>query len=298
MVQKNNLNRKFLVICGPTASGKTSLSLEIAKKYNGEIISADSMQIYRYLDIGTAKITPDQMQGISHHMIDILDPDESYSVAQYQEQAFDIIDDIISRGKLPIVCGGTGLYVNSLIYNYDFCNAQPDYQFRQKLHEISSKSNGIDELYDILLKLEPNTTIHKNNVKRVIRRIEILSQENNTNKTNNTLNPNIQTVAIIPNRELLYSNINKRVDEMFDLGLVQEFENIKEKFCLNSTHQSMTAIGYKEFFMNFDDETTLREKIKQYTRNYAKRQITWFKKIEGVQILENAKEFELDTKLL
>lgn len=298
MVQKNNLNRKFLVICGPTASGKTSLSLEIAKKYNGEIISADSMQIYRYLDIGTAKITPDQMQGISHHMIDILDPDESYSVAQYQEQAFDIIDDVISRGKLPIVCGGTGLYVNSLIYNYDFCNAQPDYQFRQKLQEISSKSNGIDELYDILLKLEPNTTIHKNNVKRVIRRIEILSQENNTNKTHNTLNPNIQTVAIIPNRELLYSNINKRVDEMFDLGLVQEFENIKEKFCLNSTHQSMTAIGYKEFFMNFDDETTLREKIKQDTRNYAKRQITWFKKIEGVQILENTKEFELDTKLL
>ena len=298
MVQKNNINRKFLVICGPTASGKTSLSIEIAKKYNGEIISADSMQIYRYLDIGTAKITADQTQGIPHHMIDILNPDESFSVAQYQEQAFDVIDDVISRGKLPIVCGGTGLYVNSLVYNYDFCNAQPDYEFRQKLQDISLKDNGIDELYNILLKLEPNTSIHKNNVKRVIRRIEILSQDNNVKETNPMINPNVQTVAIIPDRQLLYSNINKRVDEMFDLGLVQEFQYVKERFNLNNTHQSMTAIGYKEFFMQFDDELSLREKIKQDTRNYAKRQITWFKKIDGIQIIKNAKEFELDAKLL
>lgn len=284
----------LLVIAGPTASGKTSLSLNCAKQYNGEIISADSMQIYKNMDIGTAKISNEEMQGVKHHLIDFLDPGESFSSAEYKNCADNIIFDIYKRGKLPILCGGTGLYINSVVNNYNYIEMNDDPEYRKYLDDLYQK-NGKEYLYDMLKNVDLKSTekIHMNNVKRVIRALEIyhitgkkFSESENQTSTNE--NYDLLYFAIgFKNRDILYDRINKRVDLMINQGLLDEAYNLyQRKNSLSKT--SCQAIGYKELFLYFDNVISKEEaieKIKQETRKYAKRQLTWFKKDQRINWL-------------
>ncbi len=287
----------FIVIGGATASGKTSLSVEVAKKLNGEIISADSMQIYRKMDIGTAKVTAEEMDGIPHHLIDIVDPQDTFSVAEYASLAKKTIDDIRSRGKVPIVCGGTGLYINSLIYDYNMSEYEPALR-RELMQELEQK--GIDYMYDKLLSLDKNgSKIHKNNKKRVIRALEVYYTEGKSILDKNdkeTCVPHLM-YAIDMDREVLYDRINKRVDIMFDNGLMEEVERLLDSG-IAFDMQSMQAIGYKEFYGYKKGEynkNTLIELIKQHSRNYAKRQNTWFKRIDTCRWLKNGDNNDLSS---
>lgn len=278
----------YIVIGGATASGKSKLAVETAKLLKGEVISADSMQIYKKMDIGTAKICSKEMQGIPHHLLDIVDPKQNFSTAQYAQLAKDTAIEIENRGNVPIICGGTGLYINSLIYDYNLSAYDP--KLREELNaELEEK--GIDYMYEKLLKIDPLAkNIHKNNVKRVIRALEVMLTEGKsilakTDKTNRTRH---LIYAVNVPRDELYERINLRVDEMFSSGLVEEVKNLVYNYGLKFDMQSMQAIGYKEFKGYFDreyDEPTLKELIKQHSRNYAKRQITWFRRIDDCKWL-------------
>ncbi|MCI2953717.1 tRNA (adenosine(37)-N6)-dimethylallyltransferase MiaA [Staphylococcus caprae] len=283
-----NQNKPFLVvIVGPTASGKTELSIEIAKKFNGEVISGDSMQVYKHMDIGTAKVTRDEMDGIPHHMIDILEPDESFSAYEFKKRAEACIEDIINRGKLPIIAGGTGLYIQSLLYNYAFEDETVSPEKMQIVHaqlaELEQYNN--EELHHYLASFDSESAenIHPNNRKRVLRAIEyylktkkLLSSRKKVQQF--TENYDTLLIGIEMSRETLYFKINKRVDIMLGHGLFKEVQQLVEQGF--ETSQSMQAIGYKELVpvvkgnMNMDDAV---EKLKQHSRQYAKRQLTWFK---------------------
>ncbi|OHO69976.1 tRNA dimethylallyltransferase [Staphylococcus sp. HMSC036D05] len=283
-----NQNKPFLVvIVGPTASGKTELSIEIAKKFNGEVISGDSMQVYKQMDIGTAKVTQDEMEGIPHHMIDILEPDESFSAYEFKKRAEACIEDIINRGKLPIIAGGTGLYIQSLLYNYAFEDETVSPEKMQivnaQLVELEQYNN--EELHHYLASFDSESAenIHPNNRKRVLRAIEyylktkkLLSSRKKVQQF--TENYDTLLIGIEMSRETLYFKINKRVDIMLGHGLFKEVQQLVEQGF--ETSQSMQAIGYKELVpvvkgnMNMDDAV---EKLKQHSRQYAKRQLTWFK---------------------
>lgn len=260
---------KVIVIVGPTAVGKTSLSIELAKKYNGEIINADSTQVYKTLDIATAKITESEKEGIPHHLIDIKNIDEDYTVYDYQKDARKCIDDILKRGKTPILVGGTGLYIKAALYDYKFNleTTKGDY----------SKYTNV-ELYNMLLKLDPDTTIHINNRKRVERRLDYIKNNHTTetNKTDKLLYDAI-FIGLTTDRDILYDRINKRVDIMIKNGLVEEAKRIYDSNI--RTKAVLTPIGYKELFLFFDSAISLNEAIeliKQRSRRYAKRQYTWF----------------------
>ena len=283
-----NQNKPFLVvIVGPTASGKTELSIEIAKKFNGEVISGDSMQVYKHMDIGTAKVTRDEMDGIPHHMIDILEPDESFSAYEFKKRAEACIEDIINRGKLPIIAGGTGLYIQSLLYNYAFEDETVSPEKMQIVHaqlaELEQYNN--EELHHYLASFDSESAenIHPNNRKRVLREIEyylktkkLLSSRKKVQQF--TENYDTLLIGIEMSRETLYFKINKRVDIMLGHGLFKEVQQLVEQGF--ETSQSMQAIGYKELVpvvkgnMKMDDAV---EKLKQHSRQYAKRQLTWFK---------------------
>ncbi|BBD92648.1 tRNA (adenosine(37)-N6)-dimethylallyltransferase MiaA [Staphylococcus caprae] len=283
-----NQNKPFLVvIVGPTASGKTELSIEIAKKFNGEVISGDSMQVYKHMDIGTAKVTRDEMDGIPHHMIDILEPDESFSAYEFKKRAEACIEDIINRGKLPIIAGGTGLYIQSLLYNYAFEDETVSPEKMQIVHaqlaELEQYNN--EELHHYLASFDSESAenIHPNNRKRVLRAIEyylktkkLLSSRKKVQQF--TENYDTLLIGIEMSRETLYFKINKRVDIMLGHGLFKEVQQLVEQGF--ETSQSMQAIGYKELVpvvkgnMKMDDAV---EKLKQHSRQYAKRQLTWFK---------------------
>ncbi|MFW3590606.1 tRNA (adenosine(37)-N6)-dimethylallyltransferase MiaA [Staphylococcus caprae] len=283
-----NQNKPFLVVVvGPTASGKTELSIEIAKKFNGEVISGDSMQVYKHMDIGTAKVTRDEMDGIPHHMIDILEPDESFSAYEFKKRAEACIEDIINRGKLPIIAGGTGLYIQSLLYNYAFEDETVSPEKMQIVHaqlaELEQYNN--EELHHYLASFDSESAenIHPNNRKRVLRAIEyylktkkLLSSRKKVQQF--TENYDTLLIGIEMSRETLYFKINKRVDIMLGHGLFKEVQQLVEQGF--ETSQSMQAIGYKELVpvvkgnMNMDDAV---EKLKQHSRQYAKRQLTWFK---------------------
>ena len=270
----------ILILTGPTAVGKTALSIELAKILGGEIISADSMQIYRKMDIGSAKISQEEMDSVVHHMIDVVDPDEDFSVADFHDMASQIISDIHKRGKLAIVTGGTGLYLNSLVYDMDFGGTNSDPNIRKDLEEILN-DKGKDYLYRLLQDLSPEAAkrIHPNNTKRVIRAIEVY-------KTGG-------------DRSILYDRINQRVDMMFDMGLLDEVKGLHQ-MGYTSQMQSMKGIGYKEVLEYFDGKMTLEESIdilKQGTRRYAKRQITWFKRYENALWLDLDKVTELDDQI-
>lgn len=280
---------KVICIVGPTASGKTGLGIELAKKINGEVISADSMQIYRNLNVGTAKVTEEEAQGIKHHIIDVCDVNEKFSVADFKAMCYDKIEEIISQGKTPIIVGGTGLYVSSVVDNMNFEEIEIDLEYRKKLENLA-KEKGSDYLYNMLLEIDPQSTkdIHKNNVKRVIRALEIAKnssklkskhmEEETIRKNTEDSKYDFSVFCIEWPRELLYDRINQRVDIMARDGLVDEAKYVYE-LKLDSECTCMQAIGYKEFFPYFEGEKTLDEcieKLKQETRKYAKRQMTWF----------------------
>ena len=277
---------KVIVICGPTASGKTALSIELAKKINGEIISCDSMQIYKEMNIGTAKPTKEEMQGIKHYMIDIISPDERYSVADYKKEAKKAIKEIISKGKVPIVVGGTGLYVDSLIYEIDYPKNKFDEKYREEL-EQEVEEQGLNALYERAKEIDEEAIkkISPNDKKRILRILEIYhatgknktEQEKESRK--NEPEFDYKVFALNMDREKLYDKINKRVDIMIDNGLIEEVENIYRKY--NRFPTAMQGLGYKEVVDYIEKRLTkeeMIEKIKQETRRYAKRQLTWFRK--------------------
>lgn len=282
------MKNRILVLTGPTSVGKTSISIELAKKLNAEIISADSMQIYRKMDIGTAKITYHETKGIPHHMIDIIDPSESYSAADFKEQAQDIIKRILSEGKNVIIAGGTGLYINSLLYDMDFNRSSPDLKIREDLINLYN-NYGTEYLYNMLREKDAETAalIHPNNVKRVMRALEILTNNSSFDKFNNIKNYNEEYIFKIYilniERNILYDRINSRVDKMIADGLIKEVMELK-KLGYDETFQSMKAIGYRQVLQYLDGEISLDEcidLIKRDSRRYAKRQLTWFKKYEN-----------------
>ncbi|WP_419888397.1 tRNA (adenosine(37)-N6)-dimethylallyltransferase MiaA [Neobacillus niacini] len=276
--------QKLLVIIGPTAVGKTKLSIELAKRYNGEIISGDSMQIYRSMDIGTAKIKPEEMEGIPHHLIDIKDPDESFSVAEFQQLVRERISDIASKGKLPIIVGGTGLYIQSVIYDYQFSEAPADEAFRLQLEE-RAKEIGNVALHEELTKVDPESAsqIHPNNVRRVIRALEIFHctgkiMSDYQNNQQPDLLYETALIGLTMEREKLYERINMRVDIMIVEGLLDEVSMLYKHGLRDC--QSIQAIGYKEIYDYLDGKVSVEiavENLKQNSRRYAKRQLTWFR---------------------
>ncbi|MEH7443572.1 tRNA (adenosine(37)-N6)-dimethylallyltransferase MiaA [Bacillus sp. JJ1122] len=282
--------QKLIVLIGPTAVGKTKLSIELAKKFNGEIISGDSMQIYMGMDIGTAKVTKEEMEGIPHHLIDIKEPDESFSTAEFQELVRTKINEISSRGKVPMIVGGTGLYIQSVIYDYHFTDAPSDLSFRSML-EKEAEEHGQDYLHERLKAEDPESAsrIHPNNVRRVIRALEIIHCTGKTaaelqEKQSPELLYDTAIIGLMMDRELLYKRINLRVDLMLEQGLLEEvkyFYDLGLKDC-----QSIQAIGYKELYEYFAGKTDLEtavENLKQNSRRYAKRQLTWFRNKMNVE---------------
>lgn len=277
---------KVIVICGPTASGKTALSIELAKKVNGEIVSADSMQIYKDMNIGTAKPTIEEMQGIKHYLLDFVSPDERYSVADYKTDAKKSIKKILKEGKIPIIVGGTGLYVDSLIYEIEYPNIEFDENYRKELEEQVRKE-GLDKLYEQAKLIDPQAVekISKNDTKRILRVLEIYHATGKT-KTEQEIESRKKEVeydykvfALNWNRQTLYERINKRVDIMIEQGLIEEVEKISRKY--NKFPTAMQGLGYKEvveYLEGFLTKEEMIEKIKKETRHYAKRQLTWFRK--------------------
>ncbi|MDN3014660.1 tRNA (adenosine(37)-N6)-dimethylallyltransferase MiaA [Paenibacillus sp. BSR1-1] len=276
--------QKLLVIIGPTAVGKTKLSIEMAKQFNGEIISGDSMQIYRGMNIGTAKITQEEMEGIPHHLIDIKEPNENFSVAEFQSLVRAKIEEIAKMGKLPIIAGGTGLYIQSVIYDYQFSDVSGDEQFRQQL-EQRSKEIGNEALYKELCEVDPESAaqIHPNNVRRVIRALEIYHLTGKTmQEFQRTQEPDLMydtaLVGLTMERDMLYERINARVDLMMEQGLFDEVKSLYHQDLRDC--QSIQAIGYKEIYDYLDGKVSLDdavETLKQNSRRYAKRQLTWFR---------------------
>lgn len=286
---------KLLIICGATATGKSELAVWSAKKLNGEIISADSMQIYKNMNIGTAKITPEETEGIKHYMIDVVSPTDSFSVADYKEHAENALKIIESNGKRPIVVGGTGFYINSLIYDFNYGNSSANQGLRDKYKSLANEF-GNEYVYEILTKLNPKraSELHPNDLVRVIRAIELAETGAEVQDTKIPIRDYI-AIAIFEDREILYDKINKRVDIMFENGLLKEVEELL-KSGVKFDNQSMQGIGYKEFRDYFEQKATLddvKNKIKQNSRNYAKRQFTWFKKFPEIIWCKDKNEAKL-----
>lgn len=301
------MKQKVIVIVGPTASGKTALSIELAKRIDGEIVSCDSMQIYKDMNIGTAKPTKEEMQGIKHYMIDVALPTQRFSVAEYKKQAENAIGEILSKGKTPIVVGGTGLYANSLIYGIEYNEMKLDEQYREKLMNIACTEEGLNRLYEQARKIDEDAIkkISKNDKKRIIRILEIY---HSTGKTKTMLEKesrkkeikyDYKIFFVSIERNILYERINKRVDIMLQQGLIDEVQNLIEKYPNFPT--AMQAIGYKEVIEYFQKKITKEEcvkKIKQESRRYAKRQITWFKRIENMKYLDGLNKMQNNIKII
>lgn len=292
------MKKKILVIGGPTAVGKTELSIDLAKRLNGEIISADSMQIYKYMDIGSAKVSKGEMNGVVHHLIDVVDPSINFSVVDYKEQGEKAIKEIISRGKLPIIVGGTGLYINSLTCNMNFTEAEKDEEYRKELDKLANE-NGNNYIHEMLKEIDPISynEIHANNRKRVIRALEVYKLTGNPFSSYNAGEDfykseyDVHYYVLTMDREKLYERINLRVDIMMEKGLLEECIKLKE-MGYTSSMQSMQGIGYKEILYYLEGNVKLQEAInmiKQGSRNYAKRQLTWFRRDKRVTFLDKDK---------
>ncbi|PRT33945.1 tRNA (adenosine(37)-N6)-dimethylallyltransferase MiaA [Bacillus wiedmannii] len=275
---------KVAIIIGPTAVGKTKLSIDLAKALNGEIISGDSMQIYRTMDIGTAKVTKEEMDGIPHYMVDIKNPEDSFSVAEFQERVRKHIREITERGKLPIIVGGTGLYIQSVLFDYQFTDDAGDNIYREQMEKLALE-RGVEYVHKKLQEVDPESAerIHANNVRRVIRALEIFhttgeKMSDQLEKQENELLYDVFLIGLTMDREVLYDRINLRVDIMMDQGLLEEVEGLYNRGIRDC--QSIQAIGYKEIYDYFEDRVSLEEAVSQLktnSRRYAKRQLTWFR---------------------
>lgn|SRR5690625_1367114 len=281
------MKEKLFVLTGPTAVGKTSLSIALAKKLGGEIISADSMQIYKYMDIGTAKVKAEEMEDVPHHLIDIVYPDEEFTVSDYQKQATKLIKELNQKGRLPIIVGGTGLYINSLVYELQFAKVPPNEELRQRYEELAN-TYGNEYLHEKLSRIDEESSqrIHVADRKRIIRALEIYEEtgktmtEYNKNFRKETNKYDLAMVCLNMDRAQLYERINKRVDLMLNDGLVEEVKVIL-KMGYDKESVALQGIGYKEIIMYLDGQISLDravELIKQGSRNYAKRQLTWFRR--------------------
>ena len=281
------MKEKILVLAGPTGVGKTELSINLAKRLNGEIISADSMQIYEYMDIGSAKVTEEEMQGIKHHLIDVVDPGQEFSVSDFKDMGEKALKEIYAKGKLPMIVGGTGLYINSLTCNMNFTESEKDDEYRKELNALAEEKGNV-YVHELLKDIDPISykNIHPNNRKRVIRALEVykltgqpFSSYNAGEKLYDS-NYDIHFYVLTMDREKLYERINKRVDIMMEKGLLEECIKLKE-MGYTSSMQSMQGIGYKEILYYLEGKISLEDAvdmIKQGSRNYAKRQLTWFRR--------------------
>ena len=297
--------QKMILLTGPTAVGKTELSIALAKKYNGEIISADSMQVYRHMDIGTAKIRPEEMQSVPHYLIDCLEPDEEFHVMRFQQMAKEALKNIYAAGHLPIIVGGTGFYIQALLYDISFGEEDGAAKTREKWEQYA-KERGVDALHEELQKVDPKSAekIHKNNVKRVVRALQFYEDfgkkisEHNEQEMQKTSPYDFRYFVLTNDRAVLYDRINRRVDQMIEDGLVEEVRRLKE---MGYTKElvSMQGLGYKEILAYLDGQTTLNEAVailKRDTRHFAKRQLTWFKRERDVIWLD--KQIYPDTNAL
>ena len=283
--------KKIVVLTGPTAVGKTKLSIELAKKIGGEIISADSCQVYKHMDIGSAKIRPEEMEGIPHFLVDELEPSEEFNVVVFQQKTKQYMKEIYERGHIPILVGGTGFYIQAVLYDIHFSQDDDNHQIRKELESMASEK-GPEYMHEELRKIDPASAdaIHANNVKRVIRALEYYKltgqriSEHNEEQRNNESPYDFSYFVLNDHRELLYKRIDKRVDEMITEGLVDEVKHLKE-LGYDRSYVSMQALGYKEIFGYLEGEISLDEAIyiiKRDTRHFAKRQITWFKREKEV----------------
>lgn len=298
-------DRPLVIITGPTAVGKTDISIQLAKKINGEIISADSMQVYRHMDIGTAKITPQEMDGVRHHLIDIMEPEESFNIAVFKEMADEAINDIYDRGKIPVIVGGTGFYIQSVLYDIDFTPDDGSDKYRKELEQLAA-AKGADYMHELLRQTDPESAqaIHKNNVKRVIRALEYYKQtgqkmsEHNAEEKQKESAYNFAYFVLNDDREVLYDRINRRIDIMLRDGLVDEVRGLMQRG-LDKNYVSMQGLGYKEIIDYLKGECTLEEAVyilKRDTRHFAKRQLTWFGHEKEV-IYVNVNEFDRNKEL-
>ena len=285
------MKEKVVVIVGPTASGKTGLSIELAKRIGGEIISADSMQIYKDMDIGTAKVTEEEKDGIEHYLIDIISPEERYTVSNFKKDAEQAIEEILAKGKVPIIAGGTGLYVNSLIYGIEYQEMEFDEEYRNNLMNIAETDEGLNSLYEEACKIDPEAMkkIFPSDKKRIVRVLEIYKATGKTKteqeilSRQNGVKYDYKVFGILRDRENLYERINLRVDLMLKQGLIDEVKSIYEKYKTFPT--AMQGLGYKEVVWYLENKISydeMVELIKKETRRYAKRQMTWFRKTENI----------------
>lgn len=292
---------KIVALAGPTAVGKTEFAIKLAEELDGEIVSCDSMQLYKYMDIGSAKPTPEEMRRARHHLVDIIDPREDFSVAQYQKLAKDAISDILSRGRLPIISGGTGLYLNSLLYDMDFSSSPGDFTYRRKL-EALAEEKGSGYLHSMLAEQDERAAslIHPNNTKKIIRALERLKKGEESVRQfsdirTETSDYDVILIGLTRNRDQLYDRINKRVDVLVEQGLFQEVQKLAA-LGLTADNISMKGIGYKEIFAYLDGRYTMEDaidKIKKNTRYYAKKQLTWFRRYGKMEWC-NISDFDSD----
>ncbi len=285
------MKRPLIILAGPTAVGKTALSVRLAKRINAEIISADSMQVYRYMDIGSAKIRPEEMDGVPHHLVDVLDPKEDFNVVRFQQMAKDAAREIWAKGRIPLVVGGTGFYIQALLYDIDFTENDGDIVYRQELEKIAREKGG-EYLHTLLEAVDPqaSTTIHPNNIKRMIRALEFHRQtggkisEHNEKERAKESPYNYAYFVLTDERGRLYERIDKRVDLMLGEGLEDEVRFLREQGVKRGA-TAMQGLGYKEIYAYLEGECTLEEAvrvIKRDTRHFAKRQLTWFRREKDV----------------
>ncbi len=279
--------KPLIIIAGPTASGKSKLAVSLAHRINGAVISADSMQVYKQMNIGTAKITPSEMEGIKHYLIDILEPSEKFDITLFCQYAKQAIDEIYQNGQIPIICGGTGFYIQALLYDIEFDEKEVNITIRNRLeHELSELGNEV--MYKRLVSIDPEyaQVIHANNTKRVLRALEYYEQcnekfsEHNKKQQNQTSNYDFCYFVLTDERSILYDRIDQRIDQMIEMGLVEEVRRLKE-LGYNKSFVSMQGLGYKEILDYLDGECSLEESIrilKRDTRHFAKRQLTWFRR--------------------
>lgn len=288
------MQKPLVILTGPTAVGKTSLSIRLAKRINAEIISADSMQVYKHMDIGTAKVTPEEMQGVRHYLIDCLNPDEEFNVTIFQQEALKAMEEIRAKGKLPMIVGGTGFYIQSVLYDIDFAREDGNKEYREELYEFA-RVNGYHALHERLREVDPESAleIDEQNVKRTARALEFFHEtgrkisEHNVQERAKTSPYNFAYFVLNDDRARLYERINARVDLMMEQGLEAEVEALLETGIDRKT-TSMQAIGYREIADALDGKCTMdeaREKIKLNTRHFAKRQLTWFRREPEVEMI-------------